>query len=167
MSQLKPSQSSRALELLLRSDVIERAPLLEALKALCAQQDVGGVLEQILARALADQGAQATGPQLVVHPSGRRASFGEVELDLSRRQAIPRVLRALVAQRLEAPGEALGAQALISAGWPGEVLAHESAIKRLHTAIWTLRTMGLEPALLTLDGGYMIAAHVNTSWQQP
>ena len=45
---------------------------------------------------------------------------------------------------------------LIAAGWPGERIGAEAARKRLRTAIWTLRKMGLEPILLTRDDGYLI-----------
>ena len=39
---------------------------------------------------------------------------------------------------------------------PAQAKELEAARKRLRTAIWTLRKMGLEPILLTRDDGYLI-----------
>jgi DNA-binding SARP family transcriptional activator len=45
---------------------------------------------------------------------------------------------------------------LLEAGWPGERMRPDAATKRLHTAIWTLRSVGLEPFLLTEGEGYLL-----------
>ena len=81
---------------------------------------------------------------------------GEDEVDLGRRAAPRRLLDALTERRLREPGRVLTFDELIAAGWPGERIGAEAARKRLRTAIWTLRKMGLEPILLTRDDGYLI-----------
>ena len=40
----------------------------------------------------------------------------------------------------------------------------EAARKRLRTAIWTLRKIGLEPFLLTRDEGYLLDPYVPFAW---
>ncbi len=86
---------------------------------------------------------------LVVLPDGRR-------IDLSRRKNVRLVLRALVDARRARPGEALDPAALVAAGWPGERMRADAATKRLHTAIWTLRSLGLGDVLLTEGEGYRL-----------
>lgn len=86
----------------------------------------------------------------VVLPSG-------VVVDLARRKSVRLVLAALVAARLRAPGATVDATALIAAGWPGERMREDAATKRLHTAIWTLRKLGFEGLLETLDAAYRLS----------
>ncbi|MEL6179185.1 MAG: hypothetical protein AAFS10_09530, partial [Myxococcota bacterium] len=45
---------------------------------------------------------------------------------------------------------------LVEIGWPGERLVPESGAMRVYTAIRALRRLGLEPLLLTRDGGYQL-----------
>jgi len=85
----------------------------------------------------------------VVLPDGR-------ELDLSRRKNVRLILRALVDARRTRPGEALDPDALVAAGWPGERMRADAATKRLHTAVWTLRSLGLGDVLLTDERGYRL-----------
>ncbi|MBS2012336.1 MAG: tetratricopeptide repeat protein [Deltaproteobacteria bacterium] len=105
-------------------------------------------------RALAFAG---TTRALVVAEGGKRVSLptGEV-IDLSRRKNVRLVLVALAAARRDRPGQVVGPEALLAAGWPGERMRADAATKRLHTAIWTLRSVGLEPFLLTEGDGYLL-----------
>jgi len=98
-------------------------------------------------------------------PDGRclRLPGGEA-VDLGRRAAPRRLALALVRARVDRPGVALGHDELIDAGWPGERMGVEAARKRLRTAIWTLRRLGLEPALLTRDEGYLLDPLVPVEW---
>jgi hypothetical protein len=78
------------------------------------------------------------------------------QIDLSRRKNVRLVLRALVDARRGKPGEPLSGDALLSAGWPGERMRADAATKRVHTAIWTLRSLGLREVLLTEGDGYRL-----------
>ena len=77
-------------------------------------------------------------------------------VDVARRGAVRRILAALATRRASAPGEALGVDDLFSIGWPGERIPYESQVRRVYTAIWTLRTLGLDGLLLTRDEGYLL-----------
>jgi DNA-binding SARP family transcriptional activator len=85
----------------------------------------------------------------IVLPDGK-------EIDLSRRKNVRLVLRALVDARRAKPGEPLPGEMLLAAGWPGERMRADAATKRLHTAIWTLRSLGLSEVLLTEGDGYRL-----------
>ncbi len=77
-------------------------------------------------------------------------------VDVARRGAIRRILAALAAQRTGSPGHALGVGDLFAIGWPGEKIPYESQVRRVYTAIWTLRTLGLDGLLITRDEGYLL-----------
>ena len=85
---------------------------------------------------------------------------GGAPLDLNRRGALRRVLDALVTRRLETPGLAWSATALLEAGWPGDRVNHEPGMMRVYSAIRRLRALGLGEALLTRDDGYLIDPEV-------
>jgi hypothetical protein len=59
-------------------------------------------------------------------------------------------------RRLASPGETLSVNDLFEIGWPGENIPYESQVRRVYTAIWTLRTLGLDSFLLTRNEGYML-----------
>jgi tetratricopeptide (TPR) repeat protein len=82
------------------------------------------------------------------------------EIDLTRRAAPRRVLLALAVAREDHAGAVVSPDALIAAGWPGERLRADAGVKRLRTAIWTLRKLGLEAVLLTRDDGYLLDPRV-------
>ncbi|HEY8073956.1 MAG TPA: tetratricopeptide repeat protein [Labilithrix sp.] len=90
-----------------------------------------------------------SGARRLVLPDGRA-------IDLSRRKNVVAILAALARERRMKPGSPISADALLAAGWPGERMRAEAATKRLHTAIWTLRSLGLEGILLTKDDGYLL-----------
>ncbi len=93
----------------------------------------------------------------VVGPDARwvRPAKGE-PLDLARHGSLRRVLEALVIRRLEAPGVAWSASALLEVGWPGENVRHASGMLRVYSVIRRLRALGLSGALLTRDDGYLL-----------
>jgi hypothetical protein len=66
------------------------------------------------------------------------------------------VLLALANGRMQRPGVTIGPEALQAAGWPGEKMSHAAGLKRVRTAIWTLRRLGLESVLRTCDDGYLL-----------
>ncbi|NUP11498.1 MAG: hypothetical protein HOW73_36090 [Polyangiaceae bacterium] len=77
-------------------------------------------------------------------------------VDVARRGAVRRILAGLSHARLESPGKALTVDELFGIGWPGERIPYESQVRRVYTAVWTLRTLGLEGLLLTRDEGYLL-----------
>ena len=104
-------------------------------------------------------------PVLVVARDGAWLSGeGGAKVDLARRRAVRRVLLALVRARLERPGEALGWEGLLDAGWPGERPVSDSGLKRVYTAIWTLRKLGLEGVLQTRGDGYLLDPAAVVRW---
>ncbi len=123
---------------------------------------------RVLAGALADTAPTAAGraratsrggrPELVV---GRESRWivppGGERVDLVRYGPVRRLLDRLVVARLEEPGIALSAEALIEAGWPGERMRHTAGLLRVYSAVRRLRRLGLEPLLVTRDDGYLLA----------
>lgn len=77
-------------------------------------------------------------------------------VDVARRGAVKRILLGLAEARLESAGRALSVDQLFEVGWPGEKIPYESQVRRVYTAVWTLRTLGLEGLLLTRDEGYLL-----------
>ncbi len=94
---------------------------------------------------------------LAIENEGRRVVLPDGStIDLSRRKNVRLVLLALAEARLTAPGTAVLPETLLEAGWSGERMRADAATKRLHTAIWTLRSVGLEALLLTVGDGYLL-----------
>jgi predicted ATPase len=81
---------------------------------------------------------------------------GAARVELGRRRAPRRVLAALLAHRIAHPGEHLSWDALLAAGWPGQAISAVAARTRVHTAIYTLRRLGLGELLLTEDDAYAL-----------
>jgi DNA-binding SARP family transcriptional activator len=112
-------------------------------------------------RALAFAGALLA---LVVEDEGRRVVLPDGRaIDLSRRKNVRLVLCALARARRDAPGVVVSPEALLAAGWAGEKMRADAATKRLHTAIWTLRSVGFEALLVTEGEGYMLDPRVAIS----
>ena len=79
----------------------------------------------------------------------------QARVDMGRRGAVRRILLALTSQRKQHAGTTLSVHDLFQIGWPGERIPYESQVRRVYTAIWTLRTLGLDAVLLTRNEGYM------------
>lgn len=80
----------------------------------------------------------------------------EGRVDVARRGAVRRILVGLCKSRIDEPTKALSVDVLFEIGWPGERIPYESQVRRVYTAVWTLRTLGLENILLTRDEGYLL-----------
>lgn len=99
---------------------------------------------------------------LVIEDEAKRAVMPDGRaVDLSRRKNVRLVLLALAHARRDSPGAVVTPDALVEAGWPGERMRGDAATKRLHTAIWTLRTLGFEAVLLTEGDGYLLDPRVD------
>jgi tetratricopeptide (TPR) repeat protein len=112
-------------------------------------------------RALAFAGALRA---LIVEDEGRHVVLPDGRaIDLSRRKNVRLVLCALARARRDAPGVVVSPETLLAAGWAGEKMRADAATKRLHTAIWTLRSVGFEALLVTEGEGYMLDPRVAIS----
>jgi hypothetical protein len=80
-------------------------------------------------------------------------------VDLVRYGPVRRLLDRLVVARLDEPGTALSAEALIEAGWPGERMRHTAGLLRVYSAVRRLRRLGLDRVLVTRDDGYLLDAN--------
>lgn len=111
------------------------------------------------------RGTEEKVPPIRIARDGRTVVLpdGE-ELDLSRRRSIPGILVELTRARIESPGTEVDQDPLVEAGWPGEHMTFESGKKRLHTAIWTLRKLGLDETIITYESGYLFDPEVRVSW---
>lgn len=91
---------------------------------------------------------------------------GGAKVDLRRRHALRGVLAGLVQQRISSPGEGLSNAQLFELGWQGEEILPLSAAKRVYTAIWSLRSLGLSSALVYQGEGYMIDPSINVNQER-
>jgi hypothetical protein len=98
------------------------------------------------------------GQTLRLGPKLSWIEIGGERVDMRRRHAARRLLGALV----DAGAEGIDRDRLILAGWPGERMQEASARMRLHTAIRTLRRLGLATCLQTTECGCRLdpATHV-------
>lgn len=84
------------------------------------------------------------------HPDG-----GE-RVAIEHRHNLSRLLRALVDQLRERPGEPLLPAQLLVAGWPGERVLEAAGANRVHVALTTLRKLGLRSVIVRDRSGYFI-----------
>lgn len=92
-----------------------------------------------------------------IRPDGSALCAGNQGWVAVRGAAQRRVLLALVRAAEDAPGEPVGSEALVAAGWPGERLVRGSGLNRLYVALHVLRAAGLASLLVTRQGGYLLA----------
>jgi len=121
----------------------------------CAARVLDAALAGRTSRVAASNGDDR--PALVVGRDSRWMvpPLGE-RVDLVRYGPVRRLLDRLVVARLEEPGVALSADALIEAGWPGERMRHTAGLLRVYSAVRRLRRLGLGPVLVTRDDGYLL-----------
>jgi predicted ATPase len=98
---------------------------------------------------------------LIVCAHGRwfRAPRGEV-VSVARWRPLQRILERLAERREIAPGEPLGVETLVAAGWPGERVLPKAGATRVYTAIASLRRLGLKDMLTRDERGYLLRAEV-------
>ena len=143
-----------------------RATLERATRAEGATPEVAHArkaLERALERAAGGSAATrpAGAPGLVIGRDARwMIAQGGERTDLVRYGPVRRLLDRLVGARLESPGVALSAEALIEAGWPGERMRHTAGLLRTYSAVRRLRRLGLEGVLVTRDDGYLLDPNV-------
>lgn len=103
-----------------------------------------------------DVEAEPEPERLIVEAGARWFCHAGKRTDLARRGAIRPVLVALAQAHGSAQGKALSGRELFAIGWPGERIQAGSMAGRVHTAIWTLRSLGLGERLQFHDGGYRL-----------
>jgi hypothetical protein len=106
-------------------------------------------------RSRAERPAPSPVEPLVVGPGANWIVVGSERIDLARRAPLRRIVQRLVEARERGP-EAVGADALVRSGWPGEKLPRAAAKNRLKNAIAQLRESGLRRVLLTRTDGYLL-----------
>jgi len=95
-----------------------------------------------------------------------RTAEGHI-VDLRRRRAAWRVLARLAQARRVEPGRSLDVHTLFAAGWPETEINPHSQARRVYTAIWQLRDLGLGDGLVHDDGGYRLADAVQIAAHRP
>ncbi|MCA9617608.1 MAG: hypothetical protein KC731_01215 [Myxococcales bacterium] len=110
-------------------------------------------------RRLAEEALAPSGPELTLDPRGDKALLAGRAIDLSRHEAPRRLLATLSARGLDEPALRT-ARALFQAGWPGQAIGHRSQLKRVQTAIWTLRKMGFGEVIEGDAEGYRLRARL-------
>ncbi|MDC3989051.1 ATP-binding protein [Polyangium jinanense] len=106
--------------------------------------------------------APRTAPPLLIARDGSwfRAPGSDASIPLERRKALRGVLRALLRQREERPGEAATVAALVEAGWPGERILASAGTERVYAAVATLRRLGLQGVIQQKAGGYLLSPEI-------
>ncbi len=101
--------------------------------------------------------ARSEHARVIVQRDARFVVCSEGRVDLSQRQALRNLLRALIdTLPTEGRAPALRASALIAAGWPGEQILPRAAKNRLHVALTTLRQLGLGAAIRLDEHAYAL-----------
>ena len=88
---------------------------------------------------------------------------GNDYVSLQRRRALRLMLRRLSRAYLEQQDAPLSVEELQAAGWPGERMRPEAGARRVYTALWELRKMGLRHFLVRTDEGYYLKSRVEIS----
>ncbi len=101
-------------------------------------------------------------PRVRVERNGLWIEGPKGHVDLKRRGAIRRILQRLMSAQLQSPDLPISAKELQSSGWPSSA-SSEAGQAKVHTAIWTLRTLGLEGVLITDAKGYYLASELTQS----
>ena len=114
-------------------------------------------------------GPRTTLEPLLIRPAARafRPPGASKDVDLRRRAPLQRIVLALAHKRLDAPGESLGLEELLAAGWPGERVRDSAAANRVHVALSTLRNLGLRPILVSSAAGYALTSAIPCVLESP
>lgn len=149
---------------IVRADPTARAGLLAEARALAAahpSDDSRFALRVALACVAGERG-WTVGDPLRVRGDGRAFHLpgAREEVDLRRRAPLQRIVLALARRRIEAPGEALGLDELLAAGWPGERVGDSAGANRVHVALTTLRKLGLRALLVSSAAGYALSSAI-------
>lgn len=98
---------------------------------------------------------------LHIAPDGRwfRLPTGEY-VSLHRRRSLRLVMQSLAKASTDSPDNPLSVEDLQEAGWPGERMRPDAGARRVYTALWTLRKLGLREILVRTDTGYYLNGRI-------
>lgn len=141
---------------------LERAKARLALAVDARTDDDVRFAERLLARAISalDGGASPTESLYVGKDVSSFRVGPRAPVDLRRKRATRSMMRALVDERLRAPGAPMSVEALVKATWPGERILPHAALSRAYVTVLMLRNLGLRSLLLQRDGGYLLDPEV-------
>jgi tetratricopeptide (TPR) repeat protein len=136
---------------------VARARARLALAATARTDDDVRFAERMLAKAISSLETSSTQESLHVGKDTSSFRLGpRAEVDLRRKRATRLMMRALVEERLRAPGEPMSVDTLVKATWPGERILPHAALSRAYVTVLMLRNLGLRTVLLQRDGGYFL-----------
>lgn len=101
-------------------------------------------------------GASLSTAQVQVALDGRAFIQDGRRVDLSRRRAVRRILACLAQAAQAHRAQPLLWEELCTAGWPDADPDDDGARNRTYTAVWTLRSLGLQDVLHTIGEGYQL-----------
>lgn len=141
----------------------DRTGLLDALRAgearLAVSRASSDAAVQRAARSLADALARWSprAAQWSIRDDGQwfEAPTGARML-LEHRPILAAMLGALARAHRDAPGAMVSSASLAAVAWPDEHLAARGAAERAHTAVSTLRRLGLDAWIRRVDDGYCL-----------
>jgi hypothetical protein len=154
----EPSSTEEPLGAALRELALSGSRVLAAVRGARLRDDELSVARKILHDLDAALRLAPRAPSCTMAVDGSWFELGAERVDLSRRCSVRRILAALIQERRASTGRALDVHELFELGWPGERIPYESQVRRVYTAIWTLRRLGLDALLLTREGGYLLDA---------
>lgn len=94
---------------------------------------------------------------VVIHREGRWMKLPDGKfVDMKAHKALSNLVLGLAAERMAAPNTPISAEQLVAIGWPGETIMAKAARNRLSVALSTLRTLGLNDAIVKTEEGYML-----------
>lgn len=147
------------LELARADDADDPEPHLSAAAEHAASGYEDDAVASALARVLAERLPRT--PRFRITDDGRAFSPPTGEpVDITRRKALRGILQLLADFRRDTPGEPATLDDVLEAGWPGEVMTHESGKRRVYVSVKRLRDLGLEELLVTAGDGYMLDPNV-------
>jgi hypothetical protein len=114
---------------------------------------------RLAARVLRQALEVAEGPAdalLVARDAGWFRAPGAALVDMGRRGTLRRLLKALLDQRLSAPGRPMLVAQICAETWPGESIDRRTATNRAYVAINGLRSLGLRGVLLRAEQGWLL-----------
>jgi tetratricopeptide (TPR) repeat protein len=141
-----------------RAPVVERVARLDELSHSDAPLEPRSLELALIDRACAGLGGHAVGPSLVVEREWKLfvVPGSTQRVSLARRGPLRRLLGALVVRHAARKQEYVKDEELIASVWPDERILPKPASKRLHTAVSTLRAMGLRPWIDRAADGYRL-----------
>jgi len=147
------------------SDAIGRLSI-----ALSHADDVDALLDdpnvlasiEVLAHASARR-AKRRGALMLSRDASRVVLPNGLAVDFSQRDAPRRILLALAEASALEPGTGVHWTDLLALGWPDEKVALDAGFRRVRTAIWTLRRLGVRQIART-RAGYAIDPSTSIAW---